>query len=85
MYTLMNLHICMGFVRKEQGYFLLAGIMSFSFMEYNVFFFKDMKSKASCQRQLCVVAGLIFLENFAMGYFEKYVAVEGAEQRICFT
>lgn len=75
----------MGFVRKEQGYFLLAGIMSFSFMEYNVFFFKDMKSKASCQRQLCVVAGLIFLENFAMGYFEKYVAVEGAERRICFT
>lgn len=38
MYTLMNLHICMGFVRKEQGYFLLAGITSSSFMEYNVFF-----------------------------------------------
>lgn len=38
MYTLMNLHICMGFVRKEQEYFLLAGITSFSFMEYNGFF-----------------------------------------------
>lgn len=50
-----------------------------------MFFFKDMKSKASCQRQLCVVAGLIFLGNFAMGYFEKYVDVEGAEQHICFT
>lgn len=44
-----------------------------------------MKSEASCQRQLCMVVGLIFLENFAMGYFEKYIDVEVAEQHICFT
>lgn len=71
MYTLMNLHICMGFVRKEQGYFLLAGIMSFSFMEYNVFFFQRHEIKSLLPKAALCGSWFNFSWKFCHGLFWK--------------
>lgn len=54
-------------------------------LPWSIMLFKTCEIKHSSQRQLCMVVGLIFLENFATGCFEKCVAVEVAEQHICFT